>query len=194
MADTLTERPALRATRPLATGGSGVRLHERTGLCLVQVIARPGQERETGRILGLDLQDKPNTAKTVEAIQVLCLRPRDWLIVTDDPEGRAGGVAVEARARLAGRAAAIDQSHGRVVLRLEGEGARKLLQQGLNVDLHPSVFPATSLAQTGLAGIAVMVHCTGAECFDLYVARSFAASLAEWLVQHGARLAQPPNA
>ena len=186
MADTLTERPALRATRPVATGGSGVRLHERAGLCLVQVIARPGQQRETGRILGLDLPDQPNTSKAVEAIQILCLRPRDWLIVMDDPEGRAGGVAVEARARLAGRAAAIDQSHSRVVLRLAGEGARDLLQRGLNVDLHPSDFPPGSLAQTGLAGIAVMVHCTSAECFDLYVARSFAASLAEWLVHHGA--------
>ena len=188
MADTLTDRPCLVATRPVATGGSGVRLHERPGLCLVQVIARPGQERETGRILGLDLPDEPNATKTVGAIQVLCLRPRDWLIVMDDPEGRAGGVAVEARKRLAGRAAAIDQSHGRVVLRLEGEGARKLLQQGLNVDLHRSEFPKGSLAQTGLAGIAVMVHAETAESFDLYVARSFAASVAEWFVHHGATL------
>ena len=188
MADTLTDRPALLATRPAVTGRTGPRLHERQGLCLVQVIARPGQERETGRILGLDLPDAPNTSKTVEAIQILCLRPRDWLIVMDDPEGRTGGVAVEARKRLAGRAFAIDQSHGRVVLRLEGEGARNLLQKGLNVDLHPTEFPATSLAQTGLAGIAVMVHSLTPATFDLYVARSFAASLAAWLVHHGARL------
>ncbi len=192
MAETLIDRPALVATRPVAAGGSGVRLHERAGLCLLQVIARPGQTRETGRVLGLDLPDEPNTTKTVEAIQIFCLRPRDWLIVMEDPEGRAGAVAVEARARLAGHAAAIDQSHGRVVLGLAGEGSRDLLQQGLNVDLHPSEFPAGSLAQTGLAGIAVMVHCTSAECFDLYVARSFAASLAAWLVHHGATLEAGP--
>jgi heterotetrameric sarcosine oxidase gamma subunit len=117
---------------------------------------------------------------------VFCLRPRDWLIVTLDAEGRKGGVAVEARRRLAGLAAAIDQSHGRVVLRLDGKGARALLQMGCNLDLDASVFPPGAMAQTGLDGMALMVHCLEADRFDLYVARSFAASLAGWLGHHGA--------
>lgn len=195
MADSLTDRPALATTRPAATGTRkhAVRLHERHGLCLLQVIARPGHERETGRILGLDLPGEPNTGKTVDAIRVFCLRPADWLIVMDDAPGRAGGVAVEARGRLAGHAAAIDQSHGRVVLELSGDGARALLQKGLNVDLHPSEFPEGSLAQAGLGGIAVMVHAVTASSFELYVARSFAASLADWLVHHGAVLQPGPT-
>jgi len=192
VAEPLKEHAALVATGTLATGKGGMRLHERRDLCLIQVIARPGHQRETARILGLDLPDRPNVAARIETVRVFCLRPRDWLIVTADAEGRTGSIAVEARARLAGHAAAIDQSHGRVVLGLEGQGARSLLQQALDLDLHPRAFPAGAMAQTGLAGIALMVHAQTADSFDLFVARSFAASLAEWLVQHGASLEQPP--
>jgi sarcosine oxidase subunit gamma len=193
VADPLKDHPALVVAGTVATGKAGPRLHERRDLCLIQVIARPGHERDAGRILGLDLPDRPNSAISVETIRVLCLRPRDWLIVTEDAEGRTGSIAVEARTRLAGHAAAIDQSHGRVVLRLEGEGARGLLQKGLDVDLHPRAFAEQAIAQTGLAGIALMVHQVTADAFDLYVARSFAASLADWLVHHGARLERAPG-
>ncbi len=192
MAEPLKDHPALLVTGTVATGKGGVRLYERRSLSLMQVIARPGHERETARLLGLDLPDRPGTARSVEGVQVFCQRPRDWLIVTADAEGRTGGVAVEARGRVAAHAAAIDQSHGRVVLRLEGEGARGLLQKGLDLDLHPSAFPAGAMAQTGLAGIALLVHSRDTDSFDLYVARSFAASLADWLVQHGARLERAP--
>ena len=186
MAEPLKDHAALLVAGTVATGKGGVRLFERRDLCLIQVIARPGHERETARILGLELPQRPNTMRSVEGVQVFCQRPRDWLIVTADAEGRTGSIAVEARTRLAGHAAAIDQSHGRIVLRLEGEGARDLLQKGCNLDLDALAFPEGALAQTGINGIAVMVHAAGAAGFDLYVARSFAASLAEWLDHAGA--------
>jgi sarcosine oxidase subunit gamma len=194
VAETLKDHAALVATGTVAPGKAGPRLHERRNLCLVQVIARAGHERETARAIGLDLPDRPNTATLIEGVQIFCQRPRDWLIVTEDAQGRTGSIAAEARGRLAAHAAAIDQSHGRVVLRLEGEGARGLLQKGLNVDLHPRAFVEQAMAQTGLAGIALMVHQVSADGFDLYVARSFAASLGDWLVHHGARLERAPGA
>ena len=193
MAEPLKDHAALLAAETVATGKGGPRLWERRGLCLVQVIARPGHERETARVLGLELPEEPNTTGRLDAIRILCLRPRDWLIVTEDPEGRQGGVAVEARRRLAEHAAAIDQSHGRVVLRLTGEGARNLLQKGLDLDLHPTVFPAGAMAQTGLNGVALLVHSLAGDSFDLYGARSFAGSVADWLVHHGANLEVEPE-
>lgn len=188
MAEPLREHPALEAAAPTATGRAGVRCHERPGLCHTQIIARRGRRQAVAGVLGLGLPTAPNTAISVGDIVVYCLRPDDWLITTLDDDGRRGGVAGEARRRLQGLAAAIDQSHGRVVLRLEGEGARALLQHGCNVDLDAAAFPAGAMAQTGINGIAVMVHAVAAERFDLYVARSFAASLARWLDHHGATL------
>lgn len=188
MAEPLREHPALEVAAPTATGRTGVRCHERRGLCHTQIIARTGRRQAVAGVLGLELPATPNTVAGVGDIVVLCLRPDDWLITTLDDEGRRGGIAVEARRRLAGVAAAVDQSHGRVVLRLEGEGTRALLQHGCNIDLDAAAFPAGAMAQTGINGIAVLLHAVAAERFDLHVARSFAASLVRWLDHHGATL------
>ncbi len=188
MAEPLQERPAVAASSGIEGARGGPRVGLRQGLCLVQVIARRGREGDVGRVLGLPLPDRPNATTSDGDIIVFCLRPRDWLIVTLDPDGRRGAVAVEARRRLDGIAAAIDQSHGRVVLQLAGEGARALLQQGCNLDLEPAAFPPGAMAQAGIAGIAVLLHGVEREVFDLYVARSYAAGLARWLEHHGVRL------
>jgi sarcosine oxidase subunit gamma len=194
VAEPLREQPALAPGGPSVTAENGPVLSLRPDLCLIQVIARPGQAAEVGRRLGLTLPERPNTIATDGDIVVFCLRPRDWLVATLDAEGRKGGVAVEARRRLDGIAAAIDQSHGRVVLRLEGEGASALLQHGCNLDLDPGTFRPGAMAQTGLAGFAVLLHRIEAERFDLYVARSYAASLRRWLEHHGCRPAPPAGA
>ena len=188
MVEALRDRPALAAPAPPRAGGTGPRLVERPGLCLTQIIARPGKEHEAGRVFGLALPRRPNITASDGDITIFCLRPRDWLIATLDVEGRKGGVAVEARKRLAGIAAAIDQSHGRVTLRLAGEGACALLQQGCNLDLDWAAFPSGAMAQTGINGIALLLHCLEPERFDLYVARSFASDLVRWLEHHGALL------
>ncbi len=160
-------------------------------MCLTQVISRPGKTREVARILGLRLPERPGTTEADGEVVVFCLRPRDWLIVSHDPVGRRGGTAQEARLRLADLAAAIDQSHGRAVLRLTGEGARTLLQGGVGVDLDPAVFPPGAMAQTAINGIAVLIHAIETETFDLQVARSFTADLAAWLGHVGVTFEGP---
>lgn len=181
MAEPLAEQPVLARPAGSALAPGPVRCHERQGLCLTQVIARPGKTREVARILGLRLPERPGTTEADGEVVVFCLRPRDWLISSPDADGRRGGTAQEARLRLAGLAAAIDQSHGRVVLRLTGEGAGSLLQGGVAVDLDPAVFAPGVMAQTAINGIAVLIHAIEAESFDLQVARSFAPDLAAWL-------------
>jgi sarcosine oxidase subunit gamma len=160
-------------------------------LCLTQVIARSGKAREVARILGLRLPERPGTTETDGEIVVYCLRPRDWLILSPDGDGRRGGTAGEARLRLAGLAAAIDQSHARVVLRLTGEGARRLLQGGVGVDLDPAVFAPGAMAQTAINGIAVLIHGTETDVLDVQVTRSFAADLATWLGHSGVTFERP---
>ncbi|HRY24253.1 MAG: sarcosine oxidase subunit gamma [Geminicoccaceae bacterium] len=180
----LRERPVI--LRPATTAeGSRCRVAERLGLCLTQVIARPGQERELARILGQKLPERPGTAMTIGDGTVMALRPRDWLLVRHDPVGRRGGLAVDLRRRLDGVALVIDQSHGRVVLRLEGAASRSVLQKGIDIDLHPDQFGPGAAAQTGIAGMAVLVHAVADEAFDLYGNRSFAESLLDWLLEAG---------
>lgn len=176
MVERLTEQPVLT----LAEGGEP-RLSLVGGLSLAQIIARRGQAGALASLLGMALPERPNTAGTIEGGRIFCLRPNDWLLVQDDAAGRRGTFALELRRRLAGVAAVIDQSHGRVAVHLAGQGARALLQKGLDLDMHESVFPPGAIAQAGLFGIAVLLHCRGPEDFELFVARSYAADLVHHL-------------
>jgi len=176
VAERLREQPALS----LAEGGEP-RLSLAGQLSLVQIIARRGRAADLTPRLGMALPERPNTAGTVEGGRIFCLRPNDWLLVKDDAAGRRGALAQDLRRRLAGIAAVIDQSHGRVALRLAGGHARALLQKGLDLDMHDSVFPPGAVAQAGLFGIAVLLHCRGPEDFELFVARSLAADLVHHL-------------
>jgi sarcosine oxidase subunit gamma len=89
----------------------------------------------------------------------------------------------------AGDAAITDISHGRVVLRLQGAAAERLLQSCVMLDLDPASFPAGRIAQTMIHHIDVMIHRRGETEFEVWVLRSFAQSLAEWLADAGAGLA-----
>jgi sarcosine oxidase subunit gamma len=80
--------------------------------------------------------------------------------------------------------AVTDLGHARAVLRLEGEAAL-LLSRCVAVDLDPSVFPPGRVAQTAIHHIDVVLHRQKRTVFDLWVSRSFAEALAEWLLDAG---------
>ena len=77
--------------------------------------------------------------------------------------------------------------HGRVILRLDGEAAA-LLSRCVAIDLDPSVFPPGRVAQTMIHHVDVLIHRQKRTVFDLWVLRSFAASLVEWLLDAGLEL------
>lgn len=180
----LREAPAIRVAA-MAKPDSGCRVVERRGLCLTQVIARRGQEVALARVLGQKLPERPGAAMAIGDGTVISFRPRDWLLVRHDPAGRRGGFAVDLRRRLDGVALAIDQSHGRVVLRLAGPVSRRILQKGIDIDLHPDMLGPNAVAQTGIAGMAVLVHAVAADTFDLFGNRSYSESLLDWLLEAG---------
>lgn len=74
-----------------------------------------------------------------------------------------------------------DQSHARVRLRLGGIQATELLSHCLSCDLRSARFPVGTAVMTPLHEIPVLVHRRSAQGgndeFDLYLPRSFAASL-----------------
>jgi sarcosine oxidase subunit gamma len=78
--------------------------------------------------------------------------------------------------------AAVSLSHSRVRLLIEGTAARDLLSKGIALDFHPSAFGPGQFALTGLEHTPVMIHCTGAESFHLYVLSTFAVNVWDWLM------------
>ena len=76
-----------------------------------------------------------------------------------------------------------DQSHGRVIIRIEGPKARQVLAKGTPVDLHASVFPVGQCAVTQMAHVGVHISHPAKDAFELSVFRGFSESFWEWLTE-----------
>lgn len=87
----------------------------------------------------------------------------------------------ELKSRLAGLASCADQSHGRVIIAVQGPRVRDLLAKGTSVDLHPVAFGDGRCAVTLMAHVGVHLAQTGADAFEISVFRSFARGFWEWL-------------
>jgi sarcosine oxidase subunit gamma len=103
--------------------------------------------------------------------------------------GEAEGLATRLEAALLTADAAVaDLSHGRTILRLDGEAAEEILSRCVAIDLDPSVFPPGRATQTMIHHIDVLVVRRSEQNFDLWVSRSFAEALAEWVLDAGLEL------
>ncbi len=160
----------------------GVVLVERRGLDIVTVAARRGQGAAIAAAVrdafGLDL---PVTPRRVGDARLAFLWAGDarWTAVTDARDDR---LEAALRDRLCGLAAITGQSDGRVVLRIAGPSARDVLGKAMAIDLHPRAFRPGDVALTQAFHIAVQLWRVDEATYDLSVARSFAGSLAAWLV------------
>jgi len=132
-------------------------------------------------IAGVPLPLEPNRAAAMRETRALWLGPDEWLVTVPD------GAVPELPARLAravdgGRAVLTDLSSSRAVIALVGDRARALLEKGCGLDLHPRAFAPGHCAQTLLAGVPVILDQTGPAAYRLFVRRSTARWLAEWLI------------
>jgi sarcosine oxidase subunit gamma len=169
--DPLRRRSALAARYREARPGAapGVTLAERRLPGMVEVAMR-GTART---IAGIALP-AANRAATTDATTALSLGPGRWLLI---------GPALGERLHGA-EAAVIDQSDARTVIRVAGPETRALLAQGTGIDL--ASFATGSVAATLLADIAVVLHAGEREAIDVYVPRSYALALWEWLLEAAA--------
>jgi heterotetrameric sarcosine oxidase gamma subunit len=100
-----------------------------------------------------------------------------WIVTLDGAAGRALEQAVPADW---GTVTVL--TGARVCLRLEGGAARDLLAHHVALDLDLQEFPPGRFAQTGLDHAGVLLDRRGAECFELYVLSTFAASAWDVLI------------
>ena len=89
----------------------------------------------------------------------------------------------EVRKKLDGLASCSDQSHGRVIIRIEGPKARQVLCKGTPVDLHESAFEIGKSALTQMAHVGVHLTRVDRDAFELSVFRGVSESFWEWLTE-----------
>ncbi|HXV08570.1 MAG TPA: sarcosine oxidase subunit gamma family protein [Burkholderiales bacterium] len=132
--------------------------------------------------LELDLALQPNTFTRRDALRCLWLGPDEWLVV--GPAGAVVELSGRLEAALQGRHAAIvDLSAAHAAFELRGERAREVLAKACSLDLHPRAFRPGQCAQSNFARTqAVLALEDDAPAFRLFVRRSFALYLADWLL------------
>ena len=129
--------------------------------------------------LGLAL---PTANRVAEAggRRALWLGPDEWLVVAADGEERALVALLEQA--VAGDGAVVDLSANRTGLTLAGPHARDVLATCCSLDLHPRVFGPGQCAQTLLQKAGILLEQRDADDYLLLVRPSFAAYVAEWLL------------
>lgn len=175
---------------------AGVQLEERPHVPKLNLRGDAGEATfadAVAGVLGFGLPTTPNTTAGAGDAVALWLGPDEWLLVGD------AGLGPRLAAALAGRHfAATDVTEGRTIIRLRGPRARDLLAKGCALDLHPAAFPAGAVAQSLLAQADIVLHRVADEgeaaVFDLYVARSVAPYLWNWLVDAAMEFGLRPGA
>ncbi|MFW5679990.1 MAG: sarcosine oxidase subunit gamma [Pseudomonadota bacterium] len=178
LTDPLADRPA-RA--PAARQGTTLAvLPPSTALDLR---ARDAMVERFGAVLGCALPTEPSTSAAAGEVVVLWLGPDRWLCLGGDHRG-----ALETAA--AGAFAAVtDVSHQLCGLELSGPAARDVLAAGCRLDLHPQAMPEGFAGRTLVEKAEVILHRrpdrAGCPVFWLFVGRSFAGYLWDWLLEAG---------
>ncbi|GMG80798.1 sarcosine oxidase subunit gamma family protein [Paralimibaculum aggregatum] len=102
------------------------------------------------------------------------------------PHAEVAGAVEMLEGALAGtHHMALDVSHARAVLRLEGADAAETLAKGAPLDFSEAGFPVGRARRTHLGGLAVGIWRRGPEEWELVCFRSFAHHLFAWLETSG---------
>ncbi|MGK5115037.1 MULTISPECIES: sarcosine oxidase subunit gamma [unclassified Geodermatophilus] len=149
---------------------------------------------EASAALGVELPTVPNTWVPAGTGRAVWLGPDEWLLTStsEAPE------ELEARVRAAVLplgGSATDVSAQRIGLRLTGARVREVLAKGCSVDLHPRVFGRGSCAQTALgqAGVVLLALSDAGDDHVVLVRSSFAAYLADWLLDAALEFTPTPT-
>jgi heterotetrameric sarcosine oxidase gamma subunit len=107
--------------------------------------------------------------------------PDQWLAIAERKDGR--DLEVELKKTLGPIASVVDQSDGRVVVRIAGPDARAVLAKGIPVDLDARAFKPGDVAITHASHIGVILwQLDDRPTYEVALFRSYVDSFAHWLL------------
>jgi sarcosine oxidase subunit gamma len=145
-------------------------------------------------LAGLAFPLEANRVASTGTVRTLWLGPDEWL-VTAPGDAVPELVPRLLRATAVRRAAIVELSSSRTAILVSGRHARSLLQKCCGLDLHPRAFTAGHCAQTLLDRLPVILdQLSTAPVYRVFVRRSSARWLFDWLIDAAAEFADHPAA
>ena len=141
--------------------------------------------RPAGADAGAAAMQLPQAQRWRGVDPVVCwLGPDQWLL-TSDTQSPTDVISLVDSALSGQLYAATDLSSSNVCYALKGFAARTVLAMGCGVDLHESAFTEGQCVRTNFANVPLFIVCIAGDHFDLYVDRSHARYLNDWLTNSG---------
>ncbi len=166
-------------------GGPGIHLIERRPRAIAQIYGAHGGPELAQALegLGMSAEAVPGMACHGEALRLLWNGPGQWLVVSDT---LAPPAMIKALGDALGETGAclVDLSHARTTVRVSGPAVREFLCKSCPLDIQ--IMRIDACATSLMGPFTVLLHCVQAECFDLYVYRSFGLSFWEMLADEAA--------
>ena len=168
--------------RMRCASGPAVALGEVPFLTMVSVRVTPRSPaaRRVAAALGAGLPDGCGETSSAGDRTALWLGPDEWLVVSRSDD--APVVHDLSEALGADRGAVVDVSANRTVLTLAGPAARRVLETGCPVDLHPRAFGPGRAVTTTLGPVPLVLWQDDASSYRLLPRSSFADYVARWLL------------
>ena len=112
------------------------------------------------------------------------LAPDQWQFTSDTLSAQA--ITAKIDTALAGQLyATTDVSSCQSGFLLTGKSARTLLAMGCCIDMHPRAFVSGQCARTRFADVRLLIAAVSDNAFELYVDRSHALHLSNWITRAG---------
>jgi sarcosine oxidase subunit gamma len=156
--------------------GVGLTLAEVAPGSIVQLAAWRGEESSMiaviREVIGLALPDGAGGGMATETKAAFGFAPGKFLVADQDE-----GLAMAFAKTIASASGTVtDLSHGRIVIRIAGPKAERVLAKFFAIDFSLPAFPEGSGLSTMHHDIFAQIQRTGPDRFDVYVFRSFARS------------------
>ncbi len=141
---------------------------------------------KVGKILGMILPNEPCSTSNKEKITSLWLGPNEWLLVSNDEIAKDTNT-YELEQMLfdniskSNLGAITNVTDHFTIFKLSGSNIFEILSKGCPFDFSSDGFGNKKVVQTILNHVDVTIHRRNENDVDLYVRRSFAAYLWDWL-------------
>ncbi len=180
----LERRPLLTATdtgRDGADGRRAIRFAFVHGWQLVLIAALRGSEDSLrqclGAVIGAEPERSATRAQQVSGGHLFHTAPGQYWLVAD-----SASLAERVTGAIDGsRGTCTPLTHSRVRIAISGERVPRLLAKGIAVDMDPAAFAVGEFIQAGLHHSGVLLHRAAADRYEIYLPRTYANSLWEWL-------------
>jgi len=160
-----------------------VRLGEVSNTQLLHIAVYPGALARfaagAAAVLGAALPESPIRNSTAGRHSIFRIAPDQfWVLGAGEP-----ALETQLRAAIAADAGCVTSLDGaRTHLFVEGPRARDLLGGLVPIDLHPTVFPVSGFAQTGIHHVAGLLLRASEDRYEFFAPRTFAVFIWEVLV------------